>query len=32
MALMILLAGYLGYPYTSQAMQTVNNLDRLGDA
>jgi 4-carboxymuconolactone decarboxylase len=31
-ALMILLAGYLGYPRASLAMETVNNLDRLSDA
>jgi 4-carboxymuconolactone decarboxylase len=31
-ALMILLAGYLGYAHASLAMQTVNNLDRPGDA
>jgi 4-carboxymuconolactone decarboxylase len=31
-ALMILLAGYLGYAHASLAIETVNNLDRPGDA
>ena len=31
-ALMILLAGYLGYARASLAMETVSNLDRLSDA
>jgi 4-carboxymuconolactone decarboxylase len=31
-ALMILLAGYLGYAHASLAMETVNNLDRRSAA